>query len=215
MTTIETRTAEITAALHDLAKKSTITTEDLPEVLQNSAIAGVEAVQNAIHAIGYHMSLEQAARFFATVYTEQDRDAFLAAYEAAAPSCYDQEADLETSAPWCCPWLTGAMGAEEGDTPESLGRKAALIDYRDLEICFGAGEDSLSARTESAIRDFLLYAASIPAFLEPEADILSKAKTEISEAASLDDEERERLTSEIVKDCINTIMPRVAMREGH
>ena len=130
MTTIETRTAEITAALHDLAKKSTITTEDLPEVLQNSAIAGVEAVQNAIHAIGYHMSLEQAARFFATVYTEQDRDAFLAAYEAAAPSCYDQEADLETSAPWCCPWLTGAMGAEEGDTPESLGRKAALIDYR-------------------------------------------------------------------------------------
>lgn len=213
-TTIETRTAEITAALKALTSKSTIKTHDLPEVIQRSAIAGAEAIQNAIHAIGYHLTLDQVARFFAIIYTEEDRDAFLAAYEAAAPACYDQEADLETSAPWCCPWLTGAMGAENGDTPEALGRKAACIDYRDLELCFRAGEDSLSARTESAIRDFLLYAASIPAFLEPDADRLIKAKTEISEAASLDDEERERLTSEIVRDCIDTITPRVAMREG-
>ncbi len=214
-TTIETRTAEIAEALNTLSRKPDLTANDIPPVLQNSCIATPEAVRNAIHAIGYHLTLEQVARFFATVYTEQDRDAFLAAYEAAAPACYDQEADLETSAPWCCPWLTGVMGAGEGDTPETLGRKAALIDYRDLEICFGAGEDSLTKRTEAAILSILLDGTSIPAFLKPETAVLTQARAEISEAASLDDEERERLTHEIVRDTITDIMPRVAEREGH
>lgn len=215
-TTIETRTAEITAALKALTSKSTITTHDLPEVIQRSAIAGSEAVRNAIYASSRLFTLEKNARFFSTVYTAEDVHTFLAAYAAAAPACYDQEADLETSAPWCCPWLTGAMGAEKGDTPETLGRKAACIDYRDLEICFGAGEDSLSARTEAAIRGYLLDGFSLPEFLKPEEDTLSRAAADIAEAKDrgLDDEETERLTSEIVKDCIDTITPRVAEREA-
>lgn len=216
MTTIETRTAEIAEALNTLSRKSDITANDIPPVLQNSCIAGTESVRNAIHAIGYHLTLEQVARFFATVYTEQDRDAFLASYDAAAPACYDQEADLETSAPWCCPWLTGAMGAEKGDTPESLGRKAACMDYQDLETFFGPDEEGLAAKTEAAVRGFLLRGAPIPEFLKPEEGILSKAAAEIAavEDSTDDDEEADRLESEIISGCIAEVTPRVAMRRA-
>lgn len=216
MTTIETRTAEIAEALNTLSRKSDITANDIPPVLQNSCIASTEAVRNAIHMIGYHITLNQVARFFATIYTEQDRDAFLAAYEAAAPACYDQEADLETSAPWCCPWLTGAMGTEKGDTPETLGRKAACMDYQELETLFGPDEEGLAAKTEAAVRGFLLRGAPIPEFLKPEEGILSKAAAEIAavEGRTDDDEEADRLESEIVTGCIAEVTPRVAMRRA-
>lgn len=216
--TIEARTAEILNALETLRPYVGTLTENkflFPDVLKDCAIASPETVQHAIYASSRRLPMEKFARFFATIYTEQDRDAFLAAYEAAAPACYDQEADLETPTPWCMPWLNGAMGAEKGDTPETLGRKAACMDYRDLEICFGAGENSLSARTEAAIRGYLLDGLALPEFLKPEEGILAKTASEIAEAQErgLDDEERGRLTSEIVKDCIDTITPRVAMRE--
>lgn len=218
-TTIEARTAAITEALEALRPYVGALEKNqflFPDVLKACYIAGPEAVQHAICASSRRLTMEKLARFFATVYTQEDVDAFLAAYDAAAPEGYDQDADLETSAPWCCPWLTGAMSADEGDTPESLGRKAAFIDYRDLEICFGAGEDSLSARTEAAIRGYLLDGNRLPDFLKPEEDTLSRAAAEIAEAQGciVDDEEAERLTSEIVKDCIDTITPRVAEREG-
>ena len=216
MTTIETRTAEIAEALNTLSRKSDITANDIPPVLQNSCIAGTESVRNAIHAIGYHLTLEQVARFFATVYTEQDRDAFLASYDAAAPAVYNQDDDLETGNPWCMPWLTGAMGANKGDTPESLGRKAACMDYRELETLFGPDEEGLAAKTEAAVRGFLLRGAPIPEFLKPEEDILDKAAAEIAEAQEriIDDEEAERLISEIVSQCIAEVTPRVAMRRA-
>lgn len=214
-TTIETRTAEITAALKALTSKSTITTHDLPEVIQRSAIAGAEDVRRAIYISCPGLPLEKIARFFATVYTEEDVHTFLAAYAAAAPEGYNQDDDLKTSAPWCCPWLTGAMGASEEDTPETLGRKAACMDYAELESFFGHG-DGLAARTEAAIRGYLLDGNRLPEFLKPEEDTLSRAAADIAEAKNrfLDDEERERLTSEIVRNCIDTITPRVAEREG-
>lgn len=214
-TAIETRTAEITAALKALTSKSTITNSDLPQVLQNSAIAGAEAVRNAFSVTGRCLSLEKIARFFACVYTQEDVHAFIAAYAAAAPEGYDQDEDLETSAPWCCPWLTGAMGAEKGDTPETLGRKAACMDYSELECLFGHG-DGLAARTEAAIRGYLLDGISIPGFLAPESGALNKAAAEIAAVKDrvFDDEEAERLIHEIVAGCIAEVTPSVAMREG-
>ena len=213
---IEARTAEIATALKDLTSKSPITTYDLPEVLHNSAIAGTETVRNALSVAGRRLTLEKIARCFSTVYTAEDVHAFLAAYDAAAPECYDQDKDLEAGTPWCCPWITGAMGAEKGDTPETLGRKAACMDYQELESLFGPDKEGLAAKTEAAVRGFLLRGAPIPEFLKPEEGILSKAAAEIAavEDSTDDDEEADRLESEIISGCIAEVTPRVAMRRA-
>lgn len=216
---IETRTAEILNALETLrpyvgalAKNKFL----FPDVLKDCYIASPEAVQHAICASSRRLTLEKLARFFATVYTQEDVESFTAAYDAAAPAVYNQNDDLETGNPWCCPWITGAMGAEKGDTPESLGRKAACMDYRELEILFGPDEEGLAAKTEAAVRGFLLRGAPIPEFLKPEEGILSKAAAEIAavEGRTDDDEEADRLESEIVTGCIAEVTPLVAMRKA-
>lgn len=85
-----------------------------------------------------------------------------------------------------------------------------------MEALFGPDKEGLAARTEAAVRGFLLDGIAIPGFLKPEGDILDKAAAEIAEARErgLEDEEAERLISEIVTGCIRDITPRVAMREG-
>lgn len=216
-TAIETRTAEILNALETLRHSVDTLTEDmLPAPLKDCAIATPESIQNALYASGRRIPLEKIARFFATIYTLADITAFAEAYDAAAPEVYNQDDDIMTGTPWCMPWMTGAMGAEKGDTPESLGRKAACMDYRELEAFFGPDEEGLAARTEAAVRGFLLRGAPIPEFLKPEGDILDKAAAEIAEAQErgLEDEEAERLISEIVSQCIAEVTPRVAMRKA-
>ena len=216
-TAIETRTSEILNALETLRPSVDTLTENMfPAVLKDCAIAIPASVQHAIYASSRRLPMENLARFFATIYTQEDVDAFLAAYDAAAPAVYNQDDDLETGNPWCMPWLNGAMGADKGDTPETLGRKAACMDYQELESLFGPDEEGLAARTEAAVRGFLLDGLALPEFLKPEGDILDKASAEIAEAQErgLDDEEAERLISEIVTDCIRDITPRVAMRKA-
>lgn len=214
---IETRTAAILEALEALRPYVDTLTEDMfPEVLKACYIASPEAVQHAIYASSRRLTLEKLARFFATIYTQEDVESFTAAYDAAAPEVYDQEADLETGNPWCMPWLNGAMGAGNGDTPETLGRKAACMDYQELESLFGPDKEGLAARTEAAVRGFLLDGLALPEFLKPEEDILDKAAAEIAEAQErgLEDEEAERLISEIVTDCIAEATTSVAMRKA-
>ena len=216
-TTIETRTSEILEALEALRPSADTLTENMfPAVLKDCAIAIPASVQSAIYASSRRLPMENLARFFATIYTQEDVESFTAAYDAAAPAVYNQDDDLETGNPWCMPWMTGAMGAEKGDTPETLGRKAACMDYRELETLFGPDEEGLAAKTEAAVRGFLLDGLALPEFLKPEGDILDKAAAEIAEAHEriIDDEEAERLISEIVTGCIRDITPRVAMRRA-
>lgn len=216
-TAIETRTLAILEALEDLYPSvDTLTEGMLPDVLKACYIASPEAVQSAICASSRRLTLEKLARFFATVYTAEDVDTFLAAYDGAAPAVYNQEDDLETPTPWCMPWMTGAMGAEKGDTPETLGRKAACMDYGELEALFGPDEEGLAARTEAAVRGYLLRGAPIPEFLKPEEGILRRAAAEIAKAQErgMDDDEAERLESEIISGCIAEVTPRVAMRRA-
>lgn len=220
-TTIEARTSEILEALEALRPSAdtivdTLTEDMLPAPLKDCAIATPESIQNALYASGRRLPLEKIARFFATIYTLTDITAFTEAYDAAAPEVYNQDDDIMTGTPWCMPWMTGAMGADKGDTPETLGRKAACMDYGELEALFGPDEEGLAARTEAAVRGFLLDGIAIPGFLKPEGDILDKAAAEIAEAQErgLEDEEAERLISEIVTGCIRDITPRVAMRKS-
>lgn len=220
-TTIETRTSEILEALEALRPSAdtivdTLTEDMLPAPLKDCAIATPESIQNALYASGRRLPLEKIARFFATIYTLTDITAFTEAYDAAAPEVYNQDDDIMTGTPWCMPWMTGAMGAEKGDTPESLGRKAACMDYGELEALFGPDEEGLAARTEAAVRGFLLDGLALPEFLKPEGDILDKAAAEIAEARErgMDDDEAERLISEIVSQCIAEVTPRVAMRKA-
>lgn len=219
--TIEARTAEILEALEALRPSAdtiadTLTEDMLPAPLKDCAIATPGSIQNALYASGRRLPLEKIARFFATIYTLADITAFAESYDAAAPEVYNQDDDIMTGTPWCMPWMTGAMGADKGDTPESLGRKAACMDYGELEALFGPDEEGLAARTEAAVRGYLLRGAPIPEFLKPEEDILDKAAAEIAEAHEriIDDEEAERLESEIVTGCIAEVTPRVAMRRA-
>lgn len=217
--TIEARTAAITEAIEALRPYVGTLTENkflFPDVLKDCAIATPASVQHAICASSRRLTLEKLARFFATVYTQEDVAAFTAAYDAAAPEVYDQEADLETGNTWCMPWLSGAMGAGKGDTPETLGRKAACMDYQELEYLFGPDKEGLAARTEAAVRGYLLHGNPIPEFLKPEGDILSKAAAEIAEAQEriADDEVKNCIVSEIVDQCVAEVTPRVAMRRA-
>ena len=212
--TIEARTAEILNALEALRHSADTLTEDmLPAPLKDCAIATPKSIQNALYASGRRLPLEKIASFFATIYTLSDITAFTAAYGAAAPEVYNQDDDIMTGAPWCMPWMTGAMGAEKGDTPETLGRKAACMDYQELESLFGPDKEGLAAKTEAAVRGYLLDGLALPEFLKPEGDILDKAASEIAEAQErgMDDEEAERLISETVSQCIAEVAPRVAM----
>lgn len=216
-TTIEARTAAILEALETLRPSADTLTEDMfPAVLKDCAIATPASVQSAIYASSRRLPMEKLARFFATIYTQKDVESFTAAYDAAAPEVYDQEADLETGNTWCMPWLSGAMGAGKGDTPETLGRKAACMDYQELESLFGPDKEGLAARTEAAVRGYLLHGNPIPEFLKPEGDILSKAAAEIAEAQEriADDEVKNCIVSEVVTDCIAEVTPRVAMRRA-
>lgn len=218
-TTIEARTAAITETLEALRPYVGTLEKNkflFPDVLKACYIASPEAVQHAICASSRRLTLEKLARFFATVYTAEDVDTFLAAYDGAAPAVYKQEDDLETPTPWCMPWLTGAMGAEKGDTPETLGRKAACMDYQELESLFGPDKEGLAAKTEAAVRGYLLDGLALPEFLKPEEGILRRAAAEIAKAQErgMDDDEAERLISEIVPQCIAEVTPRVAMRRA-
>ena len=218
-TAIETRTAEILNALETLRPYVGSLTENkflFPDVLKGCAIASPEAVQHAICASSRRLPMEKFARFFATVYTEEDVHTFLAAYDAAAPDVYDQEDDLETPTPWCMPWLNGAMGAEKGDTPETLGRKAACMDYRELETLFGPDEEGLAARTEAAVRGYLLHGNPIPEFLKPEEGALRRAASDIAEAQEriADDEVKNSIVSELVVQCVAEVTALVAMRRA-
>ena len=217
-TTIETRTAEILNALEALRPYVGTLTEDMfPEVLKACAIATPASVQSAIYASSRRLPMENLARFFATIYTQEDVESFTAAYDAAAPAVYNQDDDLETGDPWCMPWMTGAMGAEKGDTPESLGRKAACMDYGELEVLFGPDEEGLAARTESAVRGYLLHEGNpIPEFLKPEEGALRRAAADIAEAQEriVDDEIKNCIVSEIVVQCVEEVTPLVAMRRA-
>ena len=218
-TAIETRTAEILNALETLRPYVGTLTENkflFPDVLKGCAIASPEAVQHAICASSRRLPMEKFARFFATIYTQEDVDAFLAAYDAAAPDVYDQEDDLETPTPWCMPWLNGAMGAEKGDTPETLGRKAACMDYRELETLFGPDEEGLAARTEAAVRGYLLHGNPIPEFLKPEEGARRRAASDIAEAQEriADDEVKNSIVSELVVQCVAEVTALVAMRRA-
>lgn len=218
-TTIETRTAEILEALKDLRPYVGTLEKNkflFPDVLKGCAIASPEAVQHAICASSRRLPMEKFARFFATVYTAEDVDTFLAAYDGAAPAVYNQEDDLETPTPWCMPWLNGAMGAERGATPETLGRLAACMDYGELEKLFGPDEEGLASRTEAAVRGYLLHGNPIPEFLKPEEGALRRAASDIAEAQERidDDEVKNSIVSELVVQCVAEVTALVAMRRA-
>lgn len=106
-------------------------------VLKNSVIITSKLLIREVWAIKRReITPREAARFLSIVYSADDVVAFMDAYDEFAPDCYNQDADRESSTPWCMPWLASAMGAEETDTPESLGKKTAINDYNAVKWFF-------------------------------------------------------------------------------
>ena len=135
----------IRSILEDLASKpfsfGAINAIIAKPVLRNSAIISSELLARSIWAIKRReITPTETARFLSIVYTVEDVDAFINAYDEFAPNCYNQDEDLKISTPWCMPWLATVkcvIGAEETDTPESLGKKAALADCADIRFIYG------------------------------------------------------------------------------
>lgn len=100
---IERRTAAILEALKDLYPSvDTLTEGMLPEALKGCAIASPEAVQHAIYASSRLLTLDKLARFFATVYTQEDVEAFTTAYDAAAPQSTIRKPTLKLATRGAC-----------------------------------------------------------------------------------------------------------------
>lgn len=219
MTTTEIRAAEIAEALTDMAENGEpATPESIPAVLRDSIIASTESVSYAVQAVkGGRLSAEDAARYFATVYTQEDLGAFMDAFCAAAPATYSWDDDCESSAPWCCPWLTGAAGAARGSTPASLGRDAALAVYEELETLTARdGTPTLSSKVAQDVTYCLEHVgAVIPQYLEPDRDIICRACYSLSGVRErLPEDEAERIISETIRETISLIIPRVAGRKN-
>ncbi len=219
MTTTETRTAEIADTFRAMAADETpATLEAAPEALKNSFIATTESISYALQAVkNGRLTATEAARYFATVYTEEDLGAFMDAFCAAAPATYDWDDDCESSAPWCCPWLTGAAGAARGSTPASLGRDAALAVYEELETLTARdGTPTLSQKVAQDVTYCLDHAGSvIPQYLEPDRDIICRACCSLAGVRErLPEDEAERIISETTRETISRIIPRVAGRKN-
>lgn len=99
----------------------------MPETLEECATAQEDTVRSALRKIREGADPLPYARFFATIYTQEDVEAFTAAFDEAAPEEYIQSSDLDSGTPWCMPWLweSDPLTAGEGDTPESLARRYA------------------------------------------------------------------------------------------
>lgn len=112
----------------------------MPEILKGCVTACdnyiIKQVLNRIHKRGE--SALPYAIFFSVLYTDADVRRFIAAFADSAPEEYVQEADLDTSMPWCMPWTweSAPLSAEEEDTPESLAHRYVAENYKAIQKTF-------------------------------------------------------------------------------
>lgn len=133
---INPRTFDILNALRNAAfsEKEFV----MPEILKQCSTASEDAVRTIIRRVRKGADALPYARFFSILYTDADVRRFIEAFDEAAPDGYIQEADLDTSMPWCMPWTweSAPLSAEEEDTPESLARRYVSENYKAIQQTF-------------------------------------------------------------------------------
>lgn len=157
----------------------------MPDILKGCVTACdermVRQVMNRINKSGE--SALPYARFFSILYTDADVRRFIEAFDEAAPDDYVQEADLDTSMPWCMPWTweSAPLSAEEEDTPESLARRYVAENYKAIQQTFRDWKEDDRARIVQDIWDSYRNGKEIPSEYEHQAGLFQKAFKAIDE----------------------------------
>ena len=158
----------------------------MPDILKGCVTACdewmVRQVMNRINKSGE--SALPYARFFSILYTDADVRRFIEAFDEAAPDDYVQEADLDTSMPWCMPWTWESAplsAAEEEDTPESLARRYVAENYKAIQQTFRDWKEDDRARIVQDIWDSYRNGKEIPDKYEHQAGLFRKAFDAIDE----------------------------------
>lgn len=110
----------------------------MPEILKQCSTASEDAVKTIARRVRKGADALPYAHFFDIMYTDADVRRFITAFTDSAPEEYVQEADLDTSMPWCMPWTweSAPLTAKEGDTPESLARRYVSENYEAIRRTF-------------------------------------------------------------------------------
>lgn len=110
----------------------------MPEILMHCAVAREDAVRTIVKRVRKGADALPYAHFFDILYTDADVRRFITSFADSAPEEYVQEADLDTSMPWCMPWIweSAPLSAEEEDTPESLARRYVTDNYNTIRQTF-------------------------------------------------------------------------------
>ena len=110
----------------------------MPEILRQCSTASEDAVKTIARRVRKGADALPYAHFFDVMYTDEDVRRFIEAFEDAAPDDYVQEADLDTSMPWCMPWTweSAPLTAEGADTPESLAHRFSAYYAYDIRNTF-------------------------------------------------------------------------------
>ena len=129
-----------TFAIFNALRKAAFSEEALvmPEILNQCSTASEDAVKTIIRRVRKGADALPYAQFFDIMYTDADVRRFIEAFDEAAPDGYIQEADLDTSMPWCMPWTweNDPLTAKEEDTPESLAYRLSAHYAYDIRNTF-------------------------------------------------------------------------------
>lgn len=110
----------------------------MPEILKQCSTASEDAVKTIARRVRKGADALPYAHFFDVMYTDADVRRFIEAFDESAPDDYVQEADLDTSMPWCMPWTweSAPLTAEGADTPESLAYRFSAYYAYDIQNTF-------------------------------------------------------------------------------
>lgn len=178
---INPRTYNILNALRKVAfsKKAFV----MPEILRYCAVARADAVKTIARRVRKGADALPYVHFFDIMYTDVDVHRFIAAFADSAPEEYVQEADLDTSMPWCMPWIweSAPLTAKEEDTPESLARRYVYENYKAIQQTFRDWKEDDRAGIVHDIWDSYRNGKEIPDKYEHQAELFQKAFDAIDE----------------------------------
>ena len=178
---INSRTFDILNALRKVAfsKKAFV----MPEILRYCAVARADAVKTIARRVRKGADALPYAHFFDVMYTDADVRRFIAAFADSAPDDYVQDADFDTSMPWCMPWTweSAPLTAKEEDTPESLARRYVSENYKAIQQTFRDWKEDDRARIVQDIWDSYRNGKEIPSEYEHQAGLFRKAFKAIDE----------------------------------
>lgn len=155
----------------------------MPEILRHCAVAREDTVRTIVKRVRKGADALPYAHFFDIMYTDADVSHFIAAFADSAPEEYVQEADLDTSMPWCMPWMweNAPLTAEGADTPESLAHRFSAYYAYDIQNTFREWKEDDRARIVQDIWDSYRNDKEIPSEYEHQAELFRKAFDAIDE----------------------------------